>query len=352
MTVSRSKLVDLSVTAYYHCISRCVRRANLCGEGNEHRKDWIESRLEELASIFAISVCGYSAMDNHAHVVVRLEGSALVDQWSDREVVVRWSRLYPQRGKDRKPLPITESWVNEKMQDTEWIDRTRKRLASLGWFMKCFKEPLARMANKEEGVTGHFWESRYQSIAILDSEALLATCAYVDLNPVAAGTSELPEESDHTSIKTRIACCHRQGQQANLQLALAKTAQGVMLDPQAAGQLEQQLWLCPFANQSNQADTIGNRTGMLSGFSLAQYLQLVDWTSRLTRAGKACVSSEVKSILERLGTSADTWTATLQRLFQRKRLLGVAFSFSRERLREAAHQRGCHHLANLCGCKT
>jgi hypothetical protein len=218
--------------------------------------------------------------------------------------------------------------------------------------MKCLKEPLARMANKEEGVKGHFWESRYKSIAILDNEALLATCAYVDLNPVAAGKSEVPEKSRHTSIKTRVEYCHEQGQQENLDQAMVKTARGATLDPQAARQLEQQIWLCPFTCHTTDADTTAGRIGMLSGFSLAQYLQLVEWTSRLARAGKAHVSDQVESILERLGTSADTWTATLQSLFQQDRLLGVAFSFSRTKLRSAARQRGCHHLANLCGCRT
>ena len=40
MTMARGKLVDSTVTPYYHCISRCVRRAFLCGEGAEHRKQW------------------------------------------------------------------------------------------------------------------------------------------------------------------------------------------------------------------------------------------------------------------------------------------------------------------------
>ena len=55
MTVARSQLVDVGVTRYYHCISRCVRRAFLCGEGFEHRKQWIEDRLELLARWFAVS---------------------------------------------------------------------------------------------------------------------------------------------------------------------------------------------------------------------------------------------------------------------------------------------------------
>jgi hypothetical protein len=29
------------------------------------------------------------------------------------------------------------------------VARTRERLADLGWFMKCLKEPLARLANRE-----------------------------------------------------------------------------------------------------------------------------------------------------------------------------------------------------------
>ena len=41
--------------------------------------------------------------------------------------------------------------------------------------MKCLKEPLARMANKEDGCKGTFFEGRYKSIAILDEEALLTT---------------------------------------------------------------------------------------------------------------------------------------------------------------------------------
>jgi hypothetical protein len=49
MTMPRRQLVDVAVTRYYHCISRCVRRAFLCGEGVTHRKAWIEARLELLA---------------------------------------------------------------------------------------------------------------------------------------------------------------------------------------------------------------------------------------------------------------------------------------------------------------
>ena len=37
------------------------------------------------------------------------------------------------------------------------------------------KEPLARLANREEQNRGAFFEGRFKSVAILDEESLLAT---------------------------------------------------------------------------------------------------------------------------------------------------------------------------------
>jgi hypothetical protein len=36
MTMARAHLVDVSMTRWYHCITRCVRRALLLGEGLGH----------------------------------------------------------------------------------------------------------------------------------------------------------------------------------------------------------------------------------------------------------------------------------------------------------------------------
>ena len=41
MPTPRSRLVDASITPWYHCISRCVRCAFLCGDNHAHRKQWI-----------------------------------------------------------------------------------------------------------------------------------------------------------------------------------------------------------------------------------------------------------------------------------------------------------------------
>ena len=376
MTLPRSKLVDVSVSRWYHCISRCVRRARLLGEGEQvgERKAWIERRLEELNSIFAVSVGGFAVLDNHLHVLLRLDPDEATG-WSDAEVVERWFRLYPPRGTDRKPLPPAKrkELVEERLKDPKWLAETRERLSSLGGFMKSLKEPLARMVNKAEHCTGAFFEGRFKSIAVLDEEALLSVCAYIDLNPVAAGIAKTPEESEYTSVKARVDHVRKQGREEDLRAAL----KGSIAASAAARGLEDALWLVPIedrrelprgasanmesssarssgANSMRSDSSTANsqsaecvvREGMVPGFTLGNYLLLVDYTGRLLRNGKASVSSELASILDRIGSSAEAWQARVARL-RGGRLLGRFIAGSREAMQRAAERLGVSHLANL-----
>ena len=90
---------------------------------------------------------------------------------------------------------------------------------------------------------------------------------------------------------------------------------------------------------------------MIEGFTLGNYLLLVDYTGRFFREGKAAISREVAEVLQRLGSSAESWQARLEQLKRRGgRSLGRFFAATRERLRVVAKQCGVHHLANLGGC--
>ena len=88
---------------------------------------------------------------------------------------------------------------------------------------------------------------------------------------------------------------------------------------------------------------------MLSGFTLGNYLMLVEYTGRLLREGKASISSELADIFQPLSSSAALWQARLEKL-RGGRGLGRFLSTSRELLREVAQKLGVHHLANLDGC--
>ena len=188
-----------------------------------------------------------------------------------------------------------------------------------------------------------FFEGRFKSVAILDDESLLATCAYIDLNPVAAGIAEVPEASAHTSIKQRVEHVKEQGRTEDLNAAQAGSVAGST----AAAGLEEGLWLCPIEDR-RRLDS--SREGMLEGFSLGNYVLLVEYTGRLFREGKAgLISGELAGVFERLGSNAENWQARLRKLAA-GRLLGRFFAASRARLREVAERLGMHHLANLGGC--
>ena len=339
MTISRSRLVDASVSRWYHCVSRCVRKAHLIGnEAAPGRKDWIENRLRELDAIFAVSVGGFSLMDNHLHLLLRIDPDT-AKGWSDTELAERWFKLFPPRGADRKPLKVAAEIMAARLANPVWIAETRVRLSSLGWFMKCLKEPLARLANKQDGCTGAFFEGRFKSIAILDEESLLTVCAYIDLNPVAAGIAPTPEESLHTSVKARVDHVKDTGRTKDLQAAEL----GSVAAQRVSGGLEDELWLVPIEDRRERG---AFREGMRSGFTLGQYLMLVEYTGRMLREGKAAISSEVADIFGRLGCTPETRGVRMSKLIG-GRMLGRFLAASRERLRQLASKLNVRHLANV-----
>ena len=302
------------------------------------RKDWIENRLRELNEIFAVSVGGFSLMDNHLHLLLRIDPD-VASSWTDSEVVERWFKLFPPRGADRKPMKVSKEIVAARLANLAWVTEARKRLSSLGWFMKCLKEPLARLANKQDECTGAFFEGRFKSIAILDEESLLSVCAYIDLNPVAAGVAPTPEESEHTSVKERVEHVKASGRTKDLQAAELGSIAAVRV----SGGLEDDLWLVPIEDRREQG---AMREGMRSGFSLGQYLMLVEYSGRMLRDGKAAISSEVADIFTRLGCTPETWGIRMAKLTG-GRLLGRFLSASRDRLRQLASKLQVRHLANV-----
>lgn len=308
MAVPRSRLVRSDIQGMYHCISRCVRRAFLCGKDSltnrdyEHRKEWLRQRIKELASIFYIDVCSYGIMQNHFHIVLRIrpESSKSASRF---DIAMRWWQLFPgRRDVCNQPEEPSDIELENVLEGEGREAEIRQRLSSLSWFMRCLKEDIAKRANKEDECTGHFWEGRFKSIALLDSAAVLACTAYVDLNPIRAGVAETPEESDYTSAQDRIVA-----RQAKKELSYLK-AQKVTNEDQPSSiflkeRLKRDEWLCPLQHD-------GIRKGFLN-ISVDRYLEILDWTGRRIKDGKkGRIPRNLAPILERLEVDHDEWVGS------------------------------------------
>ena len=310
MPTPRKNQVCLESTPYYHCISRCVRRAFLCGQDEfsgqnyEHRKQWVVDKFAELADVFSINICAYAVMSNHYHLVLHINQPQALE-WSDDAVIERWTRLF------KAPLLIERERKGEhlgaveKKLVAELVQEWRGRLTDLGWFMRCLNESLARQANEEDNCTGRFWEGRYKSQALLDEQALLTCMSYVDLNPIRAGINPTPEASDYTSIQARI--------QAHQTPAVERDqSQSPTTGVQPPQTVQPPVRLFNFIGDehNNQPEGIS--------FSFPDYLKLVDWTGRAVREDKTgAISDSLPPVLARLGMEQQGWLDSINHYEQR-----------------------------------
>ena len=140
--------------------------------------------------------------------------------------------------------------------------------------MRGLNEPIARRANQEDACTGRFWEGRYKCQALLDEAAVLSCMSYVDLNPIRAGIAENLESSVHTSAVRRIAAIKSNADAAKHPLASI--------------------------NASLSPDFLPITT--------EDYVDLIDWTARLTRADKrGSIDAAEPPILRKLGLTERQW---------------------------------------------
>lgn len=290
MPKARNEQISLLNTPYYHCVSRCVRRAFLCGKDKysgqcyEHRRQWVEDRVHMLSEVFTIDVCAYAVMSNHTHLVLHINQQKMKDM-SDNEVIDRWHTLHKgtlltQQKRQGKSLSAAEeATVNDTVK--VW----RNRLCDISWFMRSLNEYIARLANKEDQCTGRFWEGRFKSQALLGKAALAACMAYVDLNPIRAKIAKTPETSKHTSIRYRI---------------------------NAGKAAKAPKYLFPF---------VGTSDVLAKGlpYTLKEYVELVDSTGRtLARNKKGTIDKNLPAILTRLKIAAPQWhelTTTFEECF-------------------------------------
>ena len=316
---SRNQIIGANEVGIFHCYNRCVRRAFLCGfdpvtgQSFEHRKEWIQLRLELLAVSFGIEVCDFALLDNHIHLILRTRPD-IVAAWEDREVALRWWHICPtrrdERGDAAEPLPCElKLWLD----DAEKMTELRSRLSSISWFMRLLCQKIARMANDEDHARGKFWSERFKAQPLLDEQAVLACSMYVNLNPIRAGKAKTPEESRFTSVYERITAMKR------ARIAAARRADAGAVPPTDSAECE--LWICKvelvdrFSQPEPTRPASGLAPGQVNAFpsrrltnkgylpmTEQQYLSLLDWTGRQIRSDKrGSIPADLAPILDRLG---------------------------------------------------
>jgi REP element-mobilizing transposase RayT len=333
-----------------HTISRCVRRAWLCGDDPysgknfDHRREWVRERAKKLVNHFAVEVLAYAVMSNHSHFVLWVRPSVAAE-WSAEEVALRWLGLFGKRVDGP-----TEQDVQQAVANAERIELWRGRLGDVSWFMRCLNEWLARKANAEDECTGRFWEGRFRCQLLEDEGAVLACMAYVDLNPVRAKMATCLEESRLTSVHDRI-CAKRarlrlHAMEAEDSRKDAKTQRGeegsrgdaearrkkkaeptddqTKLIDEAREESGRDAWLCRFGNEIGEGrvkgfaprDFVEGGTGghTVLAMRFEDYVELLEWTGRCVVEGKqGSIPGAALPVLERMELEVENWVETVER---------------------------------------
>ena len=341
MAEARSKVVRPGTIGVYHCISRCVRRAFLCGfdrytgQSYEHRRSWVQDRIRGLTEFFAVEVFAYTVMSNHTHIVLRNRPD-LAAQWTAREVAERWCQVFP--GSHRVGDDAWNLRVERLIRDPARLAEVRARLADISWFMRCLNEWIARRANREDECSGHFWEGRFRCQALVDEGAILACMVYVDLNPVRAALASGLEDSSFTSVYDRLNARRAQERLRTLDSLESPTeAQRREMDRENK-KVSAAAWLAPLGGK----ETVG------LSLDLDRYLDVVRWTLEASRGDPPRhVPTTVERVLVQFSLDTRRWAenvAAYGKLFHR--IVGRS-----ERLAEEAKRRGQHWFRGQAGSR-
>ena len=301
MTCPRHEIFKAEEVGFYHCVSRCVRRAFLCGYDKltgasfEHRRSWIRDRLTGLSKVFCIDIAAYAVMENHLHTLIKNRPDYAA-KLTPEDIAKRWRRLFPLRWENGRPAEPNDFEIHIITSDPMLVETYRERLCSISWLNRCLCEHIARRANGEDKCTGRFWEGRFKSQRVHDLAGFLACAIYIDLNPIRAGVSRTPEDSDYTSVQDRIRALRRAPLQ-HQELPVVSSYPPLISIEEAT---------------ENQVTT-------------KEYLSLVDATGRTIVDGKGSIPSEYEDILVRLKINPKKWVDTATNYKHRfRRIVGPA----------------------------
>ncbi len=115
-------------------------------------------------------------------IVGRSLGAAAAITWSHEELALRWKRAWPAFRDGQWIREPKDQEIEELLGQLEKLAWIRRNLSSLSWFMARWKEPIAKICNKEMDSSGYFWAARFGCRELLDDAAVASCSVYVETN--------------------------------------------------------------------------------------------------------------------------------------------------------------------------
>ena len=321
----RASEICLDECQTYHVITRCTRQLHLLA-GDEAsptgRKDFLLNQLERVATFTAVGVAGFSVMDNHLHLLLKVDTEA-ARTWSSREVVRRWLGLHPPRDGYRNRVEVEDAHVDAVLETADDADLAslREKLGSISQFMKELKQAVTEKFNRLDETVGSVWAGRFKAKRVTDEAQLLTTLAYIDLNPFAAKLCDTPEAGQHTSLAARLHGVSRTVDELNEPPHCSATrgpsdddddvAESHATPAECAG-----WWMSIGGGEPGRKNA---HRALIPGSTLTfvRYLKLLDRLARILRRGKQSLAGDATPVLDRLTVTPRGLARTLGDWFEK-----------------------------------
>ena len=172
----------------HHLVSRIAHRVYFLEDSE--RMDFLEV-VRRAAEFVGIQLIGWCVMTNHFHLLVYLPAPSSVDE---EEVLRRYGMLKGISAAERMDTELS-AWraggESGERRAAEWLDRQRRRMYSVGEFMKIVKQWFTEEYNRRHSHRGTLWEAAYHDHVVPRRTPDMAQClGYIHLNPIRAAAAD------------------------------------------------------------------------------------------------------------------------------------------------------------------
>lgn len=186
MSNSNGRVKDYETV--HHLISRIAHRVYFLKD--DERRDFLEI-VRRAADFTGIQLLGWCVMGNHFHLLAFLPSPPALDE---QEILRRYTVLKGAVSGAAMSKTLAE-WhsggKSGRLRISEWLAAQRKRMYSIGSFMKIVKQWFTEEYNRRNGHKGTLWESTYFDRSVPKSRSDMGKrLAYIHLNPIRAAETD------------------------------------------------------------------------------------------------------------------------------------------------------------------